>query len=30
MCWREARAYWQLIYDREYREFMGRENWIHE
>lgn len=28
--WREARAYWQLIYDREYREFMGREDWIHE
>jgi glycosyltransferase involved in cell wall biosynthesis len=27
---REARAYFQLAYDRQYRNFMGRENWVYE
>jgi glucosyl-dolichyl phosphate glucuronosyltransferase len=27
---REARAYFQLAYDRQYREFLGREDWVYE
>jgi cellulose synthase/poly-beta-1,6-N-acetylglucosamine synthase-like glycosyltransferase len=27
---REARAYFQLAYDRQYRDFLGRKDWVYE